>query len=71
MKKTCLNCKWEPEWKVWVGAGEYVRCYGHCRYPVKNQLMPQVYTVTKKMVERFSDDSGVMGMCHTWEGKDE
>lgn len=69
-KKNCLNCKWEPEWDEWIGTKDYRRCHGHCRFPVKIQLLPKVYTVVKKKIVRYNDDSGVMEICHTWEAKD-
>jgi hypothetical protein len=68
MKKNCLTCKWEPEWSKWVGV-EYKRCVGDCRCPVKSQLLPAVYTLSKQGVTRYSDDSGLPTFCHTWEAK--
>ena len=66
MKKNCLTCKWEPVWSGWT-SGEYSRCYGRCRFPVKAQLLPATHSLIIKPITRYTDDSGVPEKCRTWE----
>jgi hypothetical protein len=62
--KSCLNCKYEPDWGEET-RGEYPRRFGTCKWnePV---ILPACYTSTYKSIERHSDDSGVCLKCATW-----
>lgn len=66
--KDCLNCKYEPEWSEW-SSGEYSRCSGACKWDGDIPDLPEVYQVTVKHVIRYSDDSGIMRHCKTFEPK--
>ena len=70
MKKTCLNCKWEPKWSELLDRAYFKRRYGNCRFPLEEIILPKVYTLTKQNIVRYDDDSGVMENCRTWEAKD-
>lgn len=68
-RKSCLNCKYEPEWGDPVGLS-YPRRYGYCKYVIGNLVLPACYTnIRQKAIERYSDDSGVFYDCNTWEPK--
>lgn len=67
-EQNCLNCKYEPKWSEW-SAAEYPRCVGDCSFLVSWPEHPKVFTITKKKVVRFSDDSGIIFGCPTWEPK--
>ena len=66
--QNCLNCKYEPDWNDWIGT-EYRRCYGKCKCPVILPVLPKVYRISIEMVERFSDDSGIVTHCKAWKPK--
>ena len=68
MEKSCLTCKWEPDWSEPYG-GEFSRRHGACRYPMVFPKMPYVYHVAKSPLIRYSDDSGLPDECETWEPK--
>ena len=69
MKAICLSCEYEPEWSAVAGKGEDARRYGSCRYPLAAPKMPAVYSIMSKSIIRYSDDSGMPGLCPTWEAK--
>ena len=60
--KTCLNCKYEPEWSE--------RRNGKCQYPVKLPLLPKTYRIFTEYITRYDDDSGVIKNCPTWQEKE-
>jgi len=68
-KNNCLMCKWEPNWSGWT-CGEYKRCSGKCRYPVKHQTLPATYKIFNDTIVRYTDDSGIPSDCRTWEEKE-
>ena len=63
----CLTCKYEPDWSE--PTGEYQRRVGKCKYKVDWPKMPWVYLIQTRVLERFSDDSGMPGACKVWEPK--
>lgn len=71
MKKNCLTCKFEPEWKEWYGDGadRYPRQVGRCRYVVVLPKLPSVFQHSTLNIERYSDNSGIVTGCPTWSRK--
>ena len=68
--KTCLNCKYEPNWSAWTG-GKYSRQHGECKWDVKQlPKLPAIMYVQGKSVVRYSDNSGIPTGCDTWEPKE-
>ena len=65
--KTCLTCKYEPEWGPLVG-GDYPRRVGKCRWGQELPALPAPWVI-KGSVTRYSDDSGIYRHCKTWEAK--
>ena len=71
MIKTCLTCKYEPEWGEIIGA-EYPRRSGLCRYPVKiNKLPRSWYPARQNNIIRYDDDSGVYDDCECWKTQED
>ena len=70
MSKTCLNCKYEPQWSEPKG-GEYPRSSGKCRWFEAHgrPKLPGCVQVIENGILRYADDSGVMTNCKTWEPK--
>ncbi len=69
MKKSCLTCKYEPDWGEWKGV-EYVRCYGECKFRVKLISLPPWATLTaNNYIVRHKDDSSIHFNCKAWEAK--
>ena len=66
--KDCLDCKYEPDWSEWSG-GEYSICYGRCKWDKEIPVLPKIYSLTKKSIIRYSDDSGVVTRCKAWKPK--
>jgi hypothetical protein len=67
MKKTCLNCKYEPVWGE-PTKGDYPHQYGKCRWSGTLPALPAVYRVYVEGITRFvKDDSGIPTNCKTWE----
>lgn len=66
--RSCLNCKYEPTWGPVTGK-DYPRRYGPCRWFESHSmpLLPAVVKTRTDGVTRYSDDSGVMTHCQTWE----
>ena len=69
MNKTCLNCKFEPEWGDWYGGEDHPRRTGKCRWDGKLPLMPTTHSINIRPISRHSDDSGVVTRCRTWAAK--
>ncbi len=68
VKKSCLDCKYEPDWGQVFG-NKYPRRIGICKWD-KKILLPGCYTPAyKKSVVRYSDNSGICLSCPTWEPK--
>ncbi len=70
MEKSCLTCKYEPDWGKLECYGEVERRYGECKYKVELPTLPQwfVYQLLNLIV-RYGDDSGIYFNCKTWESK--
>lgn len=66
--RTCLNCKFEPDWSKPSGL-EYPVRVGKCKWSGDIPVLPAVYSLIKKSVLRYSDDSGVMERCAAWTKK--
>ena len=72
VNKTCLNCKYEPDWGE-MTKGTYPRRSGRCKHPIVNRKLkvPAVMSYHFKSVIRYDDDSGIhVNYCKTWEPKD-
>ena len=67
--KSCLNCKYEPDWSAKTG-GEYARQTGKCKYVVQLPPLPAVYQISINWITRYSDDSGLPVRCPAWSSKD-
>ncbi len=65
--KTCLNCKYEPDWEMSNDA--YGTMTGFCKWN-KTIIVPSCYTLDKRPIVRFSCDTGVFHGCLTWESKE-
>lgn len=68
MSKNCLTCKYEPDWGSWGGV-VYKKRIGVCQCPVVIPPLPSVYTIHKKSITCYSDNSGIEISCKTWEKK--
>ena len=70
MEKTCLNCKYEPDWSEF-GDGEYGTSKGDCKYPFNAQeimdKIPACVLDTAKLnkfrIVRYKDNSGIHYNC--------
>ena len=69
MKKNCLNCKYEPNWPDPIGR-DYPRRIAPCLWDKPIPVMPRTMRVVCEPVSRYSDDSGVIDNCKTWEPKE-
>ena len=63
--RDCLTCKYEPNWGKVFG-GDYPRRVGDCKNKIKLPPLPKVYRVSIAVIERYSDDSGVIQNCPAW-----
>ena len=71
MKRNCLNCKWEPEWRS-CGAGKYQRRVGFCKFPFERpHNLPQYIFIKRYPIEVYEDGSGMRNDCVGWEAKEE
>lgn len=66
--KTCLNCRYEPDWSEPQGR-EYSRRMGDCKLTIEVTLPACYRAPMKQRIERYSDDSGVHHRCKYWEPK--
>ena len=69
MEKNCLNCKYEPDWNKWVGAGDALRCSGMCKFKSVFPKLPPTTTINIKPIIRYVGDYGIYGRCPVWETK--
>lgn len=71
MAKTCLNCKYEPEWSA-ISTGSFPRRSCNCKFSISEIAVPAcVPNLYKNKIIRYSDDSGIFYNCCTvWEEKD-
>lgn len=70
MRRTCLNCRYEPVWGDWIGH-EFRRRIGKCRWDKPIPILPVTHRLDIASIVRYSDDSGVMTNCPAWKEKKE
>ena len=66
--KSCLDCKYEPDWSPIVGK-EYPRRTGACKWGKKLPAIPKPFLFVRNAITRHADDSGVPENCAAWEAK--
>ena len=68
MEKTCLTCKYEPDWSEWFFNEPSTRS-GKCKW--KNcEPWPKVYSITERRVMQHKGKSQFK-KCDAWESKGE
>jgi len=75
--KSCLTCRFEPDWSPWVGSEGYRRSGGRCKWlkeseagaAISSATLPASIRISEKYIERYSDNSGVHTECKAWEPK--
>lgn len=66
MGKTCLTCKYEPDWGDWNGSSFCFRS-GLCKWESKGPW-PVSYSVVPRKVIQYKGVSGFK-KCDAWEAK--
>lgn len=76
MDKSCLNCKFEPDWSAWVKewCSPRIKAYGMCKFPIPTNGLPECDPSNdsrgKRDIIRYGDNSGVYHNCSVWAPKE-
>ena len=68
MEKTCLTCKYEPDWKTWTHS-DYSTRSGKCKWQSPGPW-PVIYSVVERKVIQHKLRSGFK-KCDAWKSKGE
>ena len=63
--KTCLNCRYEPDWED--TGNNYDN--GYCKYVVKFPAIPKTWQCQEDVVRKWNDNSGIHINCPSWKYK--
>ncbi len=69
MNKSCLDCKYQPEWGRVEGTGVYQKQYGNCKWFENHKVIVPACADNghRKWIQKYLDNSGVFHNCATWE----
>jgi len=66
--KSCLNCKYQPDWEEPVKRGGYTVTNGACKWDKPIPVFPATFELfPKRLIQRYDDDSGIYTNCKAWE----
>ncbi len=76
MTKSCVSCRWEPEWELFDKRHGYQGVFeaGKCKYPLPMTITPYIGRSRDDLYMRDSNgkafvDTWSGAMCYAWESK--
>lgn len=67
MEKTCLNCKYEPDWSEWSWDAKAAHRYGRCKWS-GNHMLPKAFAIKEYNILHYKNkDIGVWEDCPAYE----
>lgn len=73
--KSCLNCKYSPDWEYPLQNGIDSYVFGRCKYPVPEIKLPPLpscitpINLRKSLIQCFIDGLGIYYSCEVWKLK--